>query len=118
MEDSAVNITIEPSPSIPYLKIITMTGNFDTVTSQQVDEKIMPIIEQEKSNLIFDLSNINYLSSVGILRLIKYLTSMTDQKRLIKFVKPTTYIYSTFVAAGIASRFDMYDSLEAAIGSF
>ena len=118
LTEGNITLTIEPAPSIPNLKIITIKGFFDTVTSKYVDEKIMPVIEQENSNVILNLSNVNYLSSIGMLRLIKYLTSLTDQKRLVKFVKPTTYIYSTFVAAGIASRFDMYDSLEVAISSF
>jgi anti-anti-sigma factor len=118
MEKTSVKIAIKPDPSIPNLKIITLKGFFDTATSRHVDEKILPIIEKENSNVILDISAVNYLSSVGILRLLKYSMSMNDQKRLIRFVKPTTYIYSTFVAAGIVSRFDMYDSLEAAIKSF
>ena len=118
MEKDSVKITIETSPSIPNLRIITIEGTLDTVTSKQVDEKVLPIIEQGKTNFILNLSNLVYLSSVGILRLIKYLISITDQERLLKLVKPPEYIYGTFVAAGIASRFEMYDSLEAATGSF
>ena len=117
MEEGNIAVTIEPSSSIPDLHIITIRGSLDTVTSKYADEKILPVIEHEESNVILDLSNINYLSSVGILRLIKYLTSMTDQGRSLKFIMPPKHIYSTFIAAGIASRFDMYDSLEAAIRS-
>ena len=118
MEEGHIVVTIEPSSSVSNLQIITIRGSLDTVTAKYADENILPVIELEKSNVILDLSNINYLSSVGILRLIKYLTSMTDQGRLFKLVMPPKHIYGTFIAAGIASRFDMYDSLEAAISSF
>jgi anti-sigma B factor antagonist len=118
MEDETFIINIETSPSIPNLQIITIGGNFDTVTAKQIDEKVLPVMEQEKTNLILDISKLDYLSSIGILRLIKYLSFMTDEKRVLKFVKPPEHIYSTFVAAGIASKFDMYESLEAAISSF
>ena len=36
MEENNVKITIEPAPSIPNLKIITIEGNFDKVTAQQI----------------------------------------------------------------------------------
>ena len=116
MEEGNIVVTIEPFPSIPDLQLITVIGSLDTVTAQYADEKILPVIEREKSNVILDLSNINYLSSVGLLRLIKYLTSMTDQGRVFKLVTPPKHIYGIFIA-GIASRFDMYDNLEAAIRS-
>jgi anti-anti-sigma factor len=117
MEAGYVRVKIETS-SIPNLKIISIDGNFDTVTSRQVDEKIMPIIEKEKSNFILNLNNLIQLSSAGLLRLLSYLTSMTDQKRLLKLIKPPEHIYDLFVIVGIASRFEMYDNLEAALGSF
>ena len=117
MEDETVIINIETYPTIHNLKVITIEGNFDTVTAQQVDEKVKPVMEREKTNVILDISKLDYLSSIGILRLIKYLSFMTDEKRVLKFVKPPEHIYNTFVAAGIASKFDMYESLEAAISS-
>ena len=118
MEEGNITIVIEPSPSIPNLKIITIRGSFDTVTSKHVDEKVLPVIEKEKSNIILDISNLDYLSSIGMLRLINYLKFMADEKRLLKFIKPPKRIYNTLGAAGIARHFDMYDTLEAAISSF
>jgi len=118
MKEGNITVTDEPAPSTPNLKILTIRGYFDTVTSKYVDEKVFPIIEGGKSNIILDLSSLEYLSSVGMLRLIKYSSTVIDKKRLLKFVKPTKHVYNSLKAAGVASRFDMYDSLEAAISSF
>jgi anti-anti-sigma factor len=119
MEDETVTINIETYPLIPNLKTITIEGNFDISTSQQVDEKVSPVIEREKTNIILDISKLNYLSSIAIRRLIEYQLFMTDEKRLLKLVKPPEHIYNTLVAAGVADKFDMYDSiLAAAISSF
>ena len=118
MEESTITIAIEPTPSIPNLKIIKIRGSFDAVTSNQVNERVSHVIEQENVNIVLDLSCVDYLSSVGMLCLIKYLTFITDKKRLLKFVKPPKFIYNTFEAAGIAKKLDMYDSTEAAISSF
>ena len=113
-----VIISIETAPSIPDLKIITIGGSFDAVASMQIDEKVSPIIEKEESNIILDISNLEYLSSIGMLRLIHYFKFMSNEMRLLKFVKPPKHIYKMLGAAGIAKHFDMYDTLEEAMGSF
>ena len=113
-----VKITIEPEPSIPNLKIITIKGSIDSVTYKHVDKKVFSLIEQEESNIIIDLSNVHYLSSIGMMCLINYLKSMTDKGRLLKFVKPLQHVYNSLEAAGISGKLDMYDTIQSTISSF
>ena len=117
MQESNISIHIRVEPSVPNLKIVTIKGTFDAVTSMQVDKKILPVIEQEKSNVIIDLSNVDYLSSVGIMCLAQYLVFLTEKKRLLKFVKPPQHVFDTLRIIGFATKFEMYDSREEAIDS-
>ena len=117
MDNGTISVTIEHSHSIPNLTVVSINGTMDSITTRQVDETVFPAIGQEHSHIILDLSNVNYLSSTGILCLLKYIVSLNDQKRLLKFVKPPRHIYNTMVVAGIEKRFDMYDSIEAAINA-
>jgi anti-anti-sigma factor len=84
----------------------------------QVNGKVLPIIEKEETNIVLDLSNVDFLSSVGMMDLAKYLVLLTDKKRLLKLVKPSKPVYDTMVKMGFDKRFDIYDSVEAAISSF
>jgi len=118
MEKGNIIINIITTPSILNLKIITIKGTFDAVTSKQVDEKVLPLIEQEKSNVVLDLSNIDYVSSVGIMCLAQYQVLLNDKKRFLKFVKPSQPVLETLKIIGVAAKFEMFDSLEAAISSF
>jgi anti-anti-sigma factor len=118
MEERNIKIAIEPAPSIPNLEIITIRGTIDSVTYRLVDKEVLPVIANEESNVIIDLSNMVYLSSVGMMCLINYLTFMINNEKLLKFVKPPQYVYNSLEAAGIAKHFDMYDSIEAALSSF
>ena len=115
MDDGDISVTIEHGPSIPNLRVVSINGTMDSITTRQVDEMVFPVIGQENSNIIFDLSNVDYLSSTGILCLLKYIVSLNNQKRMLKFVKPPEHIYNTLVVAGISKRFDMYDNIDAAI---
>jgi len=118
MEKNNIIINIITTPSILNLKIITIKGTFDAVTSMRVDKKVLPVIEQEKSNVIIDLSNIDYLSSVGIMCLAQYQVFLNDKKRLLKFIKPPQPVFDTLRIIGFTTKFEMYDSLDAAISSF
>lgn len=109
-----VTIDIKPSHDIPNLKIITVKGSIDAVTSKKVDEKVFPVIEQG-SNIIFDLSKVHYLSSIGMMFLINYLKFMTDKKKLLKFVRPPEHVYNSLETAGIANKLDIYHTVEAAV---
>ena len=118
MEDGTVRINIETYPSVPNIKIITIKGTIDKVTSVQVNEKVLLIIEKEEVNIILDLSKLDFLSSVGMMDLAKYLVLLTDKKRSFKLVKPSKPVYDTMAKMGVAKRFDMYDSIEEALRSF
>jgi len=117
MDDGTITVTIENGPSILNLKVVSINGTMDAITTRQVDETVFPVIDQEDTNIIFDLSNVDYLSSTGILFLLKYTVSLNDQRRLLKFVKPPNHIYNILEVTGVAKRFDMYDSIEAAMNT-
>ena len=67
MENKDVTVTVESQRSLSNLKIISIRGTVNRDTSFKVDEKILPIIESEASHIILDLSNLDYLSSVGMM---------------------------------------------------
>ena len=115
MDDGTITVTIEHYSSLPNLKIVSINGTMDSMTTRQVDEKVFSLIDEDNSNIIFDLSKVAHLSSTGILCLLKYIVSFNDRKRLLKFIKPPQHIYNTFEAAGIVKKFDMYDTIEAAM---
>jgi anti-anti-sigma factor len=115
-KDRNITITIEPSPSVPNLKIISIEGSLDSYTTKHVNKKVLPVIE-EASNVILDLRNVGYISKTGIACLINYFVLLTEKKRLLKLIKPPQHVYDTLVVGGLAGRFDIYDSIEAAISS-
>ena len=117
MEDKDVTVTIESIFSIPNLKIITIRGTVNRDTSFKVDEKVMPVIEKEESNIILNLSGLDYLSSVGMMSIVRYLVVCKDRKKLFKLVRPPKSVHDTMVVFGIGNKFDIYDNIEAAMST-
>ena len=112
-----ISIAIEPSPAIPHLTVITLKGSLDLSTSSYVDEKIIPLLETGESDFILDVSELDYLSSIGMMCLTKYLILLQKQKRSLKLIKPPKSIYDIMTYFGFAKRFSIYDSVVDAIRS-
>jgi len=108
-------ITIETRPSFPNFKIVSVQGSMDAVACKSVDDKVLPLIEQEEPDLILDISKIDYLSSTGIMSLVKYLVFLTDRNKILRLVKPREAVAQTLKIVGLDKHFDMYDSVDEAL---
>lgn len=112
-----IDIAIEPSHSISNLQIITLKGYFDIVTSRYVDEKVLPLMETGELDFILDVSDLEYLSSIGMMSLTKYQLLLTKKKRHLKLIKPPKPICDVMATLGFTKRFEMYDSVVEAVSS-
>ena len=110
-------VTIEKHSSLPNLKIITVKGSIDGITYEYVEEKILPLIEQEAPNIILDLTQVDYLNSMGVMSIIKFHLLLTDKNRACKIIKPPKFVYSILHVAGLTHHFDMYDTMETAMST-
>ena len=108
-------ITIGNHASIPNLKVITIKGSIDGVSYEHVEDKVLPVIEQEGLNIILDLTNVDYLNSMGVMSIIKFHLLSIDNNRLCKIIKPPKFVYGILNVAGLTHHFDMYDNMEAAM---
>jgi anti-anti-sigma factor len=113
-----VFVDVRNSASNPDLKIITISGSLDAVTVKGVDQRVLPLIEQGTWNIIMNLSDLRYLSSTGMMCLIKYLIYTNDRQKIFKMVKPPQAVYDTLKVAGIARHFEIYESVANAVDSF
>ena len=110
-----VTIIIETKPSNPDFRIISIQGSMDAVACKNVDDKVLPVIEQEAPDIILDISKVDYLSSTGIMSLVKYLVFLTDKNKILRIIKPRESVAQTLKVVGLDKHFDMYDSVDEAL---
>ena len=58
----SLNLTVKP---IKDMTIVECEGRIDGITSEQLQSQLMQIIEEGQSNIILDMTAVNYISSVG-----------------------------------------------------
>jgi len=95
------------------------SGRIDSYTAPEVEEALNKLIEKSQFNIIFDMSDINYVSSAGWWALIRI------QKEVKKFnrgelvlVKPDERIRESMDLVGIVPYFTIHDDLIEAVGNF
>lgn len=99
--------------------VVKMSGRVDTYTAPKLQETLDAIINEGRYNIVFDMSEVDFLSSKGLWVLTE------TQKKCKKFnrgrlvlVNVDEKILKSFELVGMSGYFDTYDELTAAVASF
>ena len=85
------------------LKIIHAPGENKYLFSGPIDEHFEMVINESEAHFIFDLKEINQINSVGILKLIKFLQSLSSDKT-ISFINVPDFVVNVMsLTQGIVS---------------
>jgi len=83
-----------------------------------LNDKLHELVEQGKTRVVADLSQVDWMNSSGLGILIGGLTTMRNQNGDLKLACITERIQSLLMITKLLSVFDTYDDLEAAIQSY
>ena len=115
MPKSNIRISVKGHPLNVNLQIIKLEGSIDPVTLEEMDSKIMPIVEKQDMIVLLDLSKVDYISSTGMVSLMKYQVKLKRRNGNLKIIKPPAAVYEVLSIAGVAKVMDIYDTIEDAI---
>lgn len=65
---------------------LEVEGRLDTVTSSQLEQEVSEVFEEEKSNIVFDFTSLEYISSAGLRVLLasqKQVNSLGTEMRIV-----------------------------------
>jgi anti-sigma B factor antagonist len=90
-------------------------GGDDT---KDFNELLHKLIDEEKKNVIVDLSDVKFMNSSGLGMLIGGLTTMKKANGHLKLARVTEKIESLLIITKLITIFEFYDSVEEAVKSF
>ena len=93
----------------------TLVGGPDATL---LNDKLHELVEQGKTQVVADLSNVDWMNSSGLGILIGGLTTMRNQNGDLKLARITERIQSLLMITKLLAVFDTYDDLETAIQSY
>ena len=101
------------------IAIIELQGDVvDVSHTAQVRDKIREFVSKVIKKVIFDLSKVTLMNSLGVGILISALTTMKNNKGELKLSGVTERIKSLLVITRLVTIFETYNSIEEALKSF
>jgi anti-sigma B factor antagonist len=111
-----MEITTKEYKRCDYIKA---KGRIDTITAPDLQEKFNEILATGKSGIVFDMHDVNFISSRGIWVLIDTQKALKRTKGKLVIVNiPADMKRPLLDIAGVRFFFEIYDDLTEAIASF
>ena len=99
--------------------LVKMAGRVDTYTAPKLQEKMNEIMEADRYKLIFDMSEVDFLSSKGLWVLTETQKACKRYNRgELVLVHVDEKIIDSFNLVGMAGYFSIFDDVTTAVGSF
>ncbi len=99
--------------------VIYTSGRIDSYTAPEVEEALNQLIEKGQFNIIFDMSDVTFVSSAGWWALIRIQKEVKKMNRgELALVHLDERIQESMDLVGIAPYFKCYSELLEAVGSF
>ena len=97
--------------------VIKGVGRIDSNTSPQLEATMSGLVEKGRHNLVFDASEITFVSSAGWWALIRIQKACKGKGELV-LVKLDPKIRASMDLVGIGSYFRTFEDVTTAVGSF
>ena len=99
--------------------VLTLKGNMmggpETIG---VHDKVKELIEQNKTNVIIDLSNVKWMNSSGLGTMMGCLTSLKNANGDLKLCGVTEKVKSLFMITKLITLFETYATADEALKAF
>lgn len=109
--DFIMNIKIE---NRNQLTIVEVSGELNSTTSGQFQEKVIPLAGHG-SRILLDLSSVNYMSSAGLRVLLLIYRQINEQHGIIVICGLSDEVKDTMAMTGFLDFFAAYDDRESAL---
>ncbi len=99
--------------------VLHANGRIDSYTAPEVEEALNKLIEKNQFNIIFNMADVNFVSSAGWWALIRVQKEVKKMNRgELVLVKLDDRIRESMNLVGITPFFTIFDNLTDAVGYF
>jgi anti-sigma B factor antagonist len=99
------------------IPVLSVSGKIDAVTSKDLEEALIRLIEEDKKILVFNMEKVEFLSSSGLRVLMASLNKLKHKDGDLKLAALQPFVKDVFFMTGANRFFSIYPSQEEAIKS-
>ncbi len=100
------------------VSLLTVSGRIDSSTAPDFDKALQSLINANRTQIIVDMKDVEYLSSAGLRSLVSAVKSAKSGGGDVRLSQPSKRVREVMDLAGLNSIFTLYDDPVEAVGSF
>lgn len=97
---------------------VNLIGRLDLQGTLAIDERFTSTVSTSKKNTIVDMSELNFLASIGIRMLLSNAKSLQQRKKKMVLLDPQSAVADTLTTSGITQFLPIFYTLDEAIAHF
>ena len=98
--------------------VVTISGRIDSETAPMLDADLTKIISGGNSNLVLDLTGVEYMSSAGIRAVVKASQTVEKSGGAVKLASVPESVQSLLYTVGLNQKINTYSTASEAVASF
>ncbi len=99
-------------------ELVKATGRVDSNTAPDLEKTFNQVVDSGKSNIVFDMSEVDFISSRGLWVLLETQKACKRGNGRMILVNVSEEMQQSLDLAGVKHFIDIMDDLTAAVGSF
>ena len=116
---SALRIAVSEEKGSAPVTVLYLTGDLDGKTYQELETKAADLIKGGASNMLLDLSGINFMGSAGLRALHGISNQLKDAGNgQMKLLKPSESVGRIMKTLGFDKHFSIHQDMDSALGKF
>ena len=104
--------------SFKRVDVVTVTGRIDSSNASELDTALQSLLNNNRHNIVVDLSNVNYMSSAGLRAIVSALRETKRSGGDLRLAMPSERVIEVLELSGLSTLFEQFDDLTHAVGSF
>ena len=117
-KDDSLTISLRKAEGVSHGMFVYLSGYIDTYNSSFFQKQIQKIIDAGFTNLIFNCSSLNYVSSTGIGSFTVFIKIVKPKGGDVILLEIQPKVYEVFQLLGIAQFFNIKSTADEAIAYF
>lgn len=98
--------------------LIEAVGRVDSMNANQFGSSLIAVIDQGKTEIVLDLSQVDYMSSAGLRELVAGVKKVRKSSGDMRISNPSPRVREVMEMAGLDTIFLIFDSQVEAVESF
>ena len=95
--------------------VVSVTGRMDAVSAPDFDTQVEEQVDKGESNLVLDLSGLDYISSAGLRSMLTLAKKLKAKEGVLVLCGLQDVVNEVFEVSGFSTIFEIFGSLEEAM---